>query len=51
MQFLKKLIDFLTFADDAKTQQAADYAYLSEATDLYDLEYRQRELDRQRLTK
>ncbi|NRO96185.1 DUF3563 domain-containing protein [Paraburkholderia sp. NMBU_R16] len=46
MFLLSRLFLFLTKTADER-KQARDNAYLSEATDLYDLEYRMRKLDRE----
>lgn len=45
MFLLSRLFLFLTMSADAR-KKAHDNSYLSEATDLYDLEYRMRKLDR-----
>lgn len=45
MFLLSRLFLFLTKTADER-KQARDDAYLAEATDLYDLEFRMRKLDR-----
>ena len=49
MYLLSRLFLFLTKSPDERAKERAD-AYLSEATDLYDLEYRIRKLDRDAAT-
>lgn len=46
MFLLSRLFLFLTKTADER-KKARDDAYLAEATDLYDLEYRMRKLDRE----
>ena len=46
MYLLSRLFLFLTKSPDQLAKERAD-AYLAEATDLYDLEYRMRKLDRE----
>jgi hypothetical protein len=46
MYLLSRLFLFLTKSADEVTKERQD-AYLSEATDLYDLEFRMRKLDRE----
>jgi hypothetical protein len=41
MELIRKVFDLLSSADERR-----DEAYLAEATDLYDLEFRMRKLDR-----
>jgi hypothetical protein len=50
MYLLSRLFLFLTKAAD-QFQKERDDAYLAEALDLYDLEFRMRNLDRQKLTR
>jgi len=50
MYLLSRLFLFLTKSAD-EVQKERDDAYLAEATDLYDLEFRLRALDRQRVTR
>jgi len=45
MYLLSRLFLFLTKSADAR-QKERDDAFLSEATDIYDLEYRMHQLDR-----
>jgi hypothetical protein len=45
MYLLSRLFLFLTKSPDQLAKERAD-AYLAEATDLYDLEFRMRNLDR-----
>ncbi|GLU32238.1 DUF3563 family protein [Trinickia caryophylli] len=45
MFLLSRLFLFLTKSADERKQESDD-AYLAEATDLYDLEFRMRKLDR-----
>jgi hypothetical protein len=45
MYLLSSLFLFLTKSADERAKERAD-AYLAEATDLYDLEFRMRKLDR-----
>ncbi|CAB3801721.1 hypothetical protein LMG28614_05474 [Paraburkholderia ultramafica] len=45
MYLLSRLFLFLTKSPDQLAKERAD-AYLAEATDLYDLEFRMRKLDR-----
>lgn len=44
MNLLRSFIEYLTTSADAR-REARNAAYLSEATDLHDLESRMRELD------
>ena len=46
MYLLSRLFLFLTKSADQMAKERSD-AYLSEATDLYDLEFRMRKLDRE----
>jgi hypothetical protein len=46
MYLLSRLFLFLTKSSDEIARERQD-AYLSEATDLYDLEFRMRKLDRE----
>ncbi|MEW9582719.1 DUF3563 family protein [Paraburkholderia sp. DGU8] len=46
MYLLSRLFLFLTKSPDQLAKERAD-AYLAEATDLYDLEFRMRKLDRE----
>ena len=46
MYLLSRLFLFLTKSPDQLAKERAD-AYLAEATDLYDLEFRMRALDRE----
>jgi hypothetical protein len=46
MYLLSRLFLFLTKSPDQLAKERAD-AYLAEATDLYDLEFRMRNLDRE----
>ena len=46
MYLLSRLFLFLTKSADEVVQER-QHAYLSEATDLYDLEFRMRKLDRE----
>ncbi|PXW28190.1 DUF3563 family protein [Paraburkholderia caballeronis] len=47
MYLLSRLFLFLTKSSD-EIEKERDDAYLAEATDLYDLEFRLRKLDRQK---
>ena len=47
MYLLSRLFLFLTKSSD-EIEKERDDAYLAEATDLYDLEFRMRKLDRQK---
>ncbi len=49
MFLLSRLFLFLTKSADERKKERDD-AYLAEATDLYDLEYRMRKLDRDAAT-
>jgi hypothetical protein len=46
MYLISRLFLFLTKSYDERVKESND-AYLSEATDLYDLEFRMRKLDRE----
>jgi hypothetical protein len=46
MYLISRLFLFLTKSPDQLAKERAD-AYLAEATDLYDLEFRMRKLDRE----
>jgi hypothetical protein len=50
MFLLSRLFLFLTKSADERKKEHDD-AYLAEATDLYDLEYRMRKLDRDAATR
>ena len=50
MYLLSRLFLFLTKSAE-QFQKERDDAYLAEALDLYDLEFRMRNLDRQKLTR
>ena len=50
MFLLSRLFLFLTKSADERKKERED-AYLAEATDLYDLEYRIRKLDREAATR
>ena len=50
MYLLSRLFLFLTKSAD-ELQKERDDAYLAEATDLYDLEFRLRTLDRQKVAR
>lgn len=50
MYLLSRLFLFLTKSADQIEKERED-AYLAEATDLYDLEFRLRRLDRQKATR
>lgn len=50
MYLLSRLFLFLTKSSDQIAKERAD-AYLADATDLYDLEFRMRQLDRAALHK
>jgi hypothetical protein len=50
MYLLSRLFLFLTKSSDQMAKERSD-AYLAEATDLYDLEFRMRKLDRESATR
>jgi hypothetical protein len=50
MYLLSRLFLFLTKSSDVMAKERND-AYLAEATDLYDLEFRMRKLDREAATR
>jgi hypothetical protein len=50
MYLLSRLFLFLTKSADERAKARGD-AYLAEATDLYDLEFRMRKLDREAATR
>jgi len=50
MYLLSRLFLFLTKSADADEKKRID-AYLADSTDLYELEYRLRKLDRERATR
>ncbi|WP_133646696.1 DUF3563 family protein [Paraburkholderia flava] len=50
MYLLSRLFLFLTKSSDVMAKERND-AYLAEATDLYDLEFRMRKLDREAVTR
>lgn len=50
MYLLSRLFLFLTKSADQRDKERSD-AYLAEATDIYDLEYRMKKLDRNASTR